>query len=171
MKEITHNPKEILPLVDDNDNVIGKEVRLVVHEKSLLHREVFVFIVNSKNEVLLQKRTDNHFWDASSGGHLSYGQKYEEAIVRECKEELGVDISLADLKELFYGKMTTKWPTFTNYRYAKVFIVRKDFDSFNPDPGEVEEIKFFTKEALMKLGDNEKTNTLRISIEFLSSEL
>ena len=55
-------------------------------------------IVNEKNETLLQKRTDKTrnragFW-AKPGGGVEFGDKIEDTVIREIKEELGVDIEI-----------------------------------------------------------------------------
>lgn len=63
------------------------------HEKGLWHKAVVVFIINSKNQVLLQKRSKQKklwpdMWDITAGGHVDSGEFGFQAIIRECKEEL-----------------------------------------------------------------------------------
>ena len=48
--------EEMLILVDENDNQIGTMGKMEVHRKGLLHRAFSVFIINEKNELLLQQR-------------------------------------------------------------------------------------------------------------------
>ena len=43
-------------LVDENDSPLGEMEKLEAHQKALLHRAVSVFIFNSNNKLLLQKR-------------------------------------------------------------------------------------------------------------------
>ena len=47
---------ELVVLVDKNDNPIGYMEKQEAHLKGLLHRAFSVFVFNSKNELLLQKR-------------------------------------------------------------------------------------------------------------------
>lgn len=59
------------------------------------------FIVNLKGEVLLCKRSKNARnekgkWEAP-GGQVHFGETREQAIKREIKEELGVDIQIIDV--------------------------------------------------------------------------
>ena len=62
-------------------------------------------IVNDKNQVLLIKRSDkcqggmNHMW-SRPGGAVDFGEPVKQAIRREVKEELGIEI------ELFGSKFT-----------------------------------------------------------------
>ena len=41
---------EKIAIVNDNDEVIGKEDRKEVHRKGLLHREAYLFIFNQENK-------------------------------------------------------------------------------------------------------------------------
>ena len=60
---------------------------------------VVIFIQNSKNEFLLQKRSKNKDgkW-ATTGGHPVSGQTSKEVIITEVKEELGIDIVPENIK-------------------------------------------------------------------------
>ena len=61
--------EEILPLVDDRGNVIGKALRSQCHsDRTLLHPVVHLHVFNPKGELYLQKRaltkriqTETHF--------------------------------------------------------------------------------------------------------------
>ena len=90
MIKIPHDPNEIIAVVDENDIVIGETTRGEAHQRGILHREVYTYLINSKKEVLLQKRLDDHFWDHSSSGHFPKDQDYLEAAQREFEEELGI---------------------------------------------------------------------------------
>lgn len=50
---------EIVDIVDDNDKVIGQELKSKCHKEKILHRgsNIFVFKNNSFKEILLQKRS------------------------------------------------------------------------------------------------------------------
>lgn len=86
--------EDIFDVVDERDEVIGRERRSVVHKTGLRHRAVHVLVFNSKGEVFLQKRSmrkDTHpgVWDSSSSGHLDCGEDYDACALREVGEELG----------------------------------------------------------------------------------
>ena len=87
--------EEVLDVVDENDRVIGRERRGVIHERGLMHRSAQVLLFNSGGELFLQKRSMNKdefpgLWDSSAAGHLDPGEAYAACAIRELAEELGV---------------------------------------------------------------------------------
>jgi len=151
MKKIPHDPNEILPIVNENDKVIGKEIRKIVHEKGLLHRQSNVYFLNSKKELLLQKRTDQPVWDHAAAGHVLYLDDYETTAKREAFEELGIKISKKELIEIAKEKLCSK--NRPDNRIAKTFLIKKDIfiEDFKIDKEEVSEVKYFNKKELEKL--------------------
>ena len=103
---------EFLDLVDENDNVVGKERRSEVYSKHLSNfRVVNAFIVNSKKEIWLPRRTADKIifplcLDMSVGGHVESGESYEDALKREAKEELNIDTDKAIVRLL--GHLTPR---------------------------------------------------------------
>jgi isopentenyldiphosphate isomerase len=96
---------EILDIVNDQDEVVGQADRDEVHRTGLLCRLVYVWFYTSDGKVILQKRSQTKKNDPSkltttASGHVSSGQSYLEAAVRETFEETGVSISEQDLVDL-----------------------------------------------------------------------
>src|SRR5688572_481315 len=88
---------EIFDVVNDRDEVIGQLSRREVHRQGLKHRAVHVLIFNSKGGIFLQKRSmkkDNFpgAWDSSAAGHVDSGEDYDACVLRETREELGVQL-------------------------------------------------------------------------------
>jgi len=88
-------PVEYFDVVDCEDQVIGCRTRAEVHRENLLHRSVHVIVMNDEGQVFLQHRAphrDNNpdLWDTSVAGHLQTGEDYDQAMVREVAEEIGV---------------------------------------------------------------------------------
>jgi len=94
---------EYFYVVDEDDKVIRKASREECHsDRSLIHRSVYIFVVNSRNEVFLQKRSMSKdlypgYYTGSATGHVDYGEEYDDAAVRELKEELGIGAPLLRL--------------------------------------------------------------------------
>ena len=145
--------KEKIPIVNDKDEVVDIKSISEVHKKGLIHREAYVYLINSLGKVLLQKRKDNGLWDHSAAGHFSEHESYIEGAKRELEEELGVRINLGDLKEITYKRIDSIKPNKKNLRFVKVYLVKKkiDLNDFKIDYNELTEIKFFDKKELQNL--------------------
>lgn len=98
---------ELLDLVDGNDAVIGtiwrSEYQKMVDCKLGYIRAVEMFIVNSKGQLWIPKRTADkkiapNGLDYSMGGHVSTGETYIESALREIQEELNLDLKEKDLE-------------------------------------------------------------------------
>jgi isopentenyl-diphosphate Delta-isomerase len=86
--------EEIFDVVNERDEVIGRQSRREVHRLGLMHRAVHVLVFNSRGEVFLQKRSLSKdrqpgLWDSSASGHVDSGEDYDACALRELGEELG----------------------------------------------------------------------------------
>jgi isopentenyldiphosphate isomerase len=98
--------KEIFDVVNFSDQVIGAKTRIEVHKHNLLHRAVHIMVSTFPSMWILQKRSgskdiDPFLWTSSCSGHVDSGEKYIDAAVRECKEELGIVVKKESLIEIF----------------------------------------------------------------------
>jgi len=146
---IPHDLGELIAIVDENDLVIGKATRKEVHEKKHLHRHVIVLIVNSKNEILLQKRRDSGLYDCSATGHFMHNQDYIDAAVRETEEELGLAIDKSKFVEVLRARnMDHGFDSF-----ICLFEVKGDYniDSLSIDPLEVESVGYYPIDEVIKI--------------------
>lgn len=96
------SPIEMLEVINENDNIIGLETRSKIHQDGLLHREIHIWFLTPKSEIIFQHRAkdkDTHpdKLDATVGGHVEPKMSYEETAIKECKEETGIDIDLNKL--------------------------------------------------------------------------
>jgi isopentenyl-diphosphate delta-isomerase type 1 len=91
---------EYFYVVDEKDKVIGKATREECHSNpELIHRSVYIFVLNDQNEIFLQKRSMSKdlypgYCTGSATGHVDYGEDYDTAAKRELKEELGIEAPL-----------------------------------------------------------------------------
>jgi len=93
---------EVFELVDENDQVIGREHRGIVHHQGLLHRAVYAWVFNPAGELLIQQRSPlkkigAKQWDLSAAEHLQPGEDYLSAIIRGLSEELGIQTKTVDV--------------------------------------------------------------------------
>lgn len=81
-------------------------IRSKIKEEKIILNSCSVVIVNEKNEVLLQKRSDNHQWGLP-GGLMELDETIEQCALREVKEETNLDIVLTKFLGVFVNpKMT-----------------------------------------------------------------
>ena len=93
------SPNEIIEL----SNIIGYPVftRLCMgvlkHKFVLLQDGAAAIIVNEKGQILLQSRADNDRWGLP-GGCQELGERFEDTVIREVKEETNLDITEVNLE-------------------------------------------------------------------------
>lgn len=96
--------EEKVILVDTNDNPIGLMNKLEAHEKAVLHRAFSVFILNDKNELMLQQRAHHKYhspllWTNTCCSHQRENETNIQAGTRRLREEMGFE---TELKEMFH---------------------------------------------------------------------
>lgn len=90
-------------IFDENNKAIGeRKEKNKAHEDGNFHRTAHVWIINDKNELLLQKRSETkkshpNCWDISGAGHIRARESVIDGAIRELKEELGVKVQEKDL--------------------------------------------------------------------------
>ena len=163
------NSKEYFCVVDEADNVIGAASREECHSNAkLIHRSVYIFLVNSRGEILIQKRSVNKdlypgFYTASATGHVNYGEDYDAAAKRELKEELGVDVPLRRL---------CKVKSFSDVEreISMVYVCRYD-GPIRFDRNEIDEVIFMSIDDIersLKTGDKKFAYGFKVAFkEFL----
>lgn len=125
-------------------------------EKTLgeYRQSVHTWIMNSKGEFLIQKRTPNkrtfpNKWSQTGGG-VDEGETTLQAALRECSEELGVSIKPDNIELTLSFKR--------KYDFVDVWLVKQDFniDELVLQEDEVSEVKWATIDEirnLMKTGE------------------
>lgn len=99
--------EEHVILVDELDNEIGTMPKLEAHQKNQLHRAFSVFIWNSKNEMLLQKRASGKYhspnlWTNACCSHPRQNESTIDAAHRRLQEEIGITTKLAHSFQFIY---------------------------------------------------------------------
>ena len=141
---------ELLDVYDDNGKKTGKVVERGINDSAFEKGEhiavAIIYIENSKGEFLIQKTSKEKGGRYSStGGHVDHNEEPIDSIVREVKEELGLEISKNDIADL--GYLVVDFPV----RF--VFYMKKDIDieSLTIKKDEVESVSFITIQELRKI--------------------
>ena len=141
---------ELLDIYDNSGNLVGKTVVRGDKTVSLSGDEHIalsvIFIENDRGEFLIQrtsKEKGNEF--SSTGGHVLSGETPLDAIKREVKEELGVDISKDKIKD--YGFLLYDMPI----RYIYYLKKNIDIDKVILQSEEVQYVKYMNFSDIRKL--------------------
>jgi isopentenyl-diphosphate delta-isomerase len=99
--------EENVILVNQKDEQIGLMPKLEAHEKAVLHRAFSVFILNSKNEIMLQQRAHHKYhspllWTNTCCSHQREGETNIQAGSRRLFEEMGFETGLKELFHFIY---------------------------------------------------------------------
>ena len=93
--------EEYLDIVDQEDSVIGKKLRTLLSKQDI-YRVSSLWVFDKNKKLLISKRPlwkkhDPGQWTESAVGTVSSGETYDSNLVRESKEELGLDLNNSDL--------------------------------------------------------------------------
>ena len=141
--------EEIFDVVNERDEVVGRQLRREVHRLGLRHRAVHVLVFNARGEVFLQKRslskdTFPGAWDSSASGHLDSGEAYDACAVRELREEIGLALSTPPAK-LFKIEACPE----TGQEFVWVYRCSSE-GPFTLHPEEIERGGWFTPEEVTR---------------------
>lgn len=149
---------EYWDIYDENRKKTGKIVERGVYEfePGEYHIVVTGIILNSKNEILITKRAEHKkfglMWECNGGSVLA-GETSLQGVIRELKEEVGVEFKKREaifLKEVKGGK---KYPDFKD-----LWLFRRDVKKEEitfPD-GEAIDYKWVTIDEFMKMYNNKE---------------
>ena len=129
--------QEVFDVVNERDEVIGRQPRSEVHRLGLMHRAVHVLVFNAAGQVFLQKRSMKKdrqpgVWDSSTSGHLDSGEDYDTCAVRELREEIGLRLTRAPAR-LFKLAASAE----TDQEHVWVYRCQAE-GPFQLDPDEIE---------------------------------
>jgi isopentenyldiphosphate isomerase len=135
--------EEMFQLVDRSGYPVGQAPRSECHgNPRLIHLVVHCHVFDTRGRLLLQKRsmrkdTNPGRWDTSVGGHVGAGEPVRDALMREAREELGLDASAAVrlYSYLREGSFESE--------FAECFLL-ETAQPVRPDPEEIDLARFHT---------------------------
>lgn len=136
---------------EDNKMKIGIADRGVVHYFNLWHREIACWIINEKNEILMQRRSplkkQHSNMLAITAGHIDLNESPINATLREIREELGIkDVKVDELIpiDIFKAK------NINNYHFKYVYFLKtnKKLEELTMQKSEVSELLYIKLEKL-----------------------
>lgn len=99
--------KEMVILVNEQDQPKGMMEKLEAHVRGILHRAFSIFVFNNKGELMLQRRALSKYhspglWTNTCCSHPRQYETLEEAIHRRLIEEMGFDTELEKTFDFIY---------------------------------------------------------------------
>ena len=139
--------EDIFDVVNDDDEIIGRELRSIVHARGLLHRAVHVLVYNAAGQLFLQKRSmtkdnDPGLWDSSCSGHVDSGESYAVAAERELMEEIDLLVD-EPMEELFKIEASVE----TGWEFAIIYRTESE-GPFTLCPEEIDEGRWFSPKEI-----------------------
>jgi len=164
--------REYLPVVDRDGRVTGKSLRKECHFRSekLLHPVVHLHLIHPEGQIYLQKRpldkkVQPGKWDTAVGGHVEFGEEIEEALKRECIEEIGLDAEGADFVRTYV------WETEVERELVYLYILKTD-EIPQPNPDELAGGKYWSMAELENPGYQKQfTPCLQQELEMIIANL
>lgn len=153
---------ELLDVVDENNELTGKAMdRDVIHDQEILHREVAVWIMNEKGEVLIQKRSatkknEPNMWGVTAG-HLAVNEEPTLGMLREMKEEIGINVLKEELELLSIEKCDDVNNKCFVYMYF--YQTDKKQEEYVLQKEEVSYVKYVTVEELKIISQTKDAST------------
>ncbi len=145
-----------------SDNAVDPIVRESVYRT--IHRVVSKVIIENDQEMILMAKSSRGFFNGCwtlPGGFVDYGEHPRQAAIREAKEELGIEIEIADnlgesgdrkkgndgafIQQNIFTSEGINWLSFT-YRVKS----NTNIEDIIPKKGEIEDARWFTKENALR---------------------
>lgn len=153
---------ELIDVLDEFGNKTGLvKDKKEIYKDGDYHRAVHIWIMNSNNELLVQKRnpkkeTFPNLWAISVAGHVRSGEDSKTAAIREVKEEIGGKISEDDLNYLFTIKRQTPIKDSVLNVFDDVYLLYLDIDVENTKLqfSELTDIRYIYYEYLERIFKN-----------------
>lgn len=137
---------ELVDKFDKKRNPLGKTSERYEKIDGEYKQSMHVWIMNDKGEFLIQKRSETKkvfsgLWSITGGG-VDTGEKTSDTVVRECKEELGIDVDLDNLELVMTIKRESD--------FVDIYLLNQSLalDEITMQVEEVSDVKWVSLEQL-----------------------
>lgn len=142
--------EDIVQIVNKNDELIGHCNRLE-RPAGAIYRVSALWIENSEYEVLLAqrgltKKMHPGVWSTAVAGTVDKGETYEENILKETEEEIGITLTIDDIVPIY--KRFNDIPGNEYFSTHYLYLTDRDISEFTKEEGEVEALKWMPYDEL-----------------------
>jgi mutator protein MutT len=128
-------------------------------------------ILKKENKILMLRRFNTGYKDgfySFPAGHVEEGESFEECLIREAKEEIGVEIRRESLKELYIIHRYKDEVLLNNARIDVFYIVENwSGEIQNLEPNKCDDLYWFDLENLPK----DTIPYIRVAIENIKNKV
>lgn len=147
-----HASKARITIVNDQDEIIRYKERGTVEPEDI-YRVSALWVTNSKGDILLAqrqlgKRHHPGMWGPAVAGTVDEGESYEENIIKEAAEEIGLK-SIKPQKSI-KQRVTLATGDHNHFTQWYTLVVDKPAEDFTIQEEEVEQVRWFTRSELKK---------------------
>jgi len=118
---------ELIDLINDTNEVVGKEMKSVVHQNGLPHRVSALLLQNAGGKYLIPTASNIKVETGglyhSAAGHVQAGESYLQCAVRELQEELSLKVTEDQLQYLGSYWFEKTYPTRNEKERFEIFKV------------------------------------------------
>jgi len=120
------------------------DLRKLVGSRPLIMVGAALLALNQNNQLLMIRRTDNGCWGIP-GGSMELGETLENTIIRETKEEIGIEIKEIHFFKVYSGQdLHYQYPNGDEvYMVSIVYLTRDLLGNLIINPVEHTEYQYF----------------------------
>ena len=142
--------REQIIIVDENDNPIGFKDRDELDYGKDIYRVSALWLTNSKGYILLAQRSTKKtrgpgLWGPAAEGTVDINESYEDCIIREAREELGLINLKFESGQKIFRDGTRKY-----FRQLFRANIDKDVAEFQLQEEEVDRAKWISPQELVQ---------------------
>lgn len=152
---------ELLRVVDKDGNDTNEILeREELHNRSKLHNEVTIYVINDNKEVLLQRRSSTRRFCPNMlgviAGHTEYNETPVDGAIRELKEEIGIKVNKGDIFKL-YDRYLVQERFNNHFMYSFYTICNMKEEEFKIQKEELSYVKWYSiDDVIDMIRDNNK---------------